>query len=315
MLIDSGADVNTKISSYGTTYSLLAFAVDREWSDALIEKIVDKGADVNGSGSDKSPFFYACDNNDEGIVELLIDSGADVNITISSYGTTYSLLSFAISRKWDDGLIEEIIDKGADVNVSGSDKSPLFYACNNNNDDIVELLIDSGADVNELVTPYSTTYSLLAYAITMKWDDGLIEKIIEKGADVNGNGSDKTPLFYACNNNNDDIVELLIDSGANVNELVTPYSTTYSLLAYAIYMEWDDTLIKKIIDRGADVNGNGSDKPPLFYACDNNDEDIVKLLIDSGADTNETISLYGTTYTLLELAINRGWNSSLIAKL
>ena len=46
-------------------------------------------------------------------------------------------------------------------------------------------------------------------------------------------------------------------------------------------------LVKKLIKRGADVNGfNKNNQTPLIYACDKGHLQIVKYLVKHGADVN-----------------------------
>jgi len=129
--------------------------------------------------------------------------------------------------------------------------------------------------------------------------DGKIEAVkqhLAAGTDVNTKCSEgKTPLYHAClpfvhTDNPVEIVELLIENGADVNVKSTgatgwtPIHQASKILRY----EDDDTtavdIIELLIENGADVNAK--DKigfSPLHWAAT---KQIAKLLIAKGGDVN-----------------------------
>ncbi|KAL8746481.1 MAG: hypothetical protein Q9184_007742 [Pyrenodesmia sp. 2 TL-2023] len=110
-------------------------------------------------------------------------------------------------------------------------------------------------------------------------DDLLLEIAIEEGANVNAKGADgKAPLHLAAMQGNPDIVQLLIDHGADIN--------------IATSLRGD------IQERK--FNGQ---RTPLHWACDRGHESCVRLLVKHGADVNANNY---TNRTPLQEALMRG---------
>jgi len=82
------------------------------------------------------------------------------------------------------------------------------------------------------------------------------------------------------NNYNEILVRSIIDHGANVNH-------EFSLIK-AINNNYSETIIQSIIKHGADVNGKDENGvTPLTLALTNASERVIKMIIDHGADVNE----------------------------
>ncbi|XP_031575031.1 serine/threonine-protein phosphatase 6 regulatory ankyrin repeat subunit B-like [Actinia tenebrosa] len=127
----------------------------------------------------------------------------------------------------------------------------------------------------------------------------LVQKLIECGADVNATDEDgRTALFYAVQKKKEKIVEKLIQCGADIN---ATDETGETPLLYAVE-NGNEKMVKKLIECGADVNvTNRYGGTPLFYAVQKENEKIVEKLIECGTDVNATIRYGGT---LLFYAVN-----------
>ena len=126
--------------------------------------------------------------------------------------------------------------------------------------------------------------------------DGDIDKIkslIANGADVNAkNFEGDTPIHVAVMQNRKDVVELLINKGANVNVeceedcymqdiLSSTANTPLQIAALKGYSEIAELLIKN----GAKVNAKAkSGHTALHYAVFKGHKAIVDLLLDNQAD-------------------------------
>lgn len=172
-------------------------------------------------------------------------------------------------------LLKELIEESTDVNadVNEIDKngftlltnaiSPDMYTPSTLNNrygvsrkDICELLINNGANINEKSkVPYmwedkgreiTSIMSPLEYACYRNNTD-IVELLINKGAKM-----EDYPLFRAIKHKNKKICTLLIENGANINSLHPAYHTTP--LKYAIIREAEKEICELLIQKGAKYN-------------------------------------------------------------
>jgi uncharacterized protein len=142
--------------------------------------------------------------------------------------------------------------------------------------------------------------------------------LIDKGADVFvSSKTGLSPVWYACANNQKEIVELFLENGLDVNfsrpisentdsmnsfvDFVTstlgqtndsPYNLSDSFnaggesLLHAAVKSGFLSMVKLLISKGATVDGQDeSGNTPLHFAAALGKKDIVKFLLDSKADT------------------------------
>ncbi|OUM70304.1 hypothetical protein PIROE2DRAFT_37470, partial [Piromyces sp. E2] len=89
----------------------------------------------------------------------------------------------------------------------------------------------------------------------------------------------------ACEFENETIVKYLIEHGADVNIK----NLGSDVLRNACCKE-NETIIEILIENGVDVNQSDHGRycdTPLIIACRNGKENIVKYLVDHGADVNK----------------------------
>jgi len=111
----------------------------------------------------------------------------------------------------DEAKARSLIEGGADVSRRTSQgTTPLSRAVGVGFKDIIELLIAKGADVN---AKDNWNWTPLHSAVYGHKD--IVELLITEGANVNArDGGSRTPLFYAKDQGNNEIVELLRKHGA-----------------------------------------------------------------------------------------------------
>lgn len=113
------------------------------------------------------------------IAHHLMSKGADLGIT---NGFDESLLHMT-SRKAQDGLVRELLIRGVDINRRsvGSQETALHVAAKESHTAIVALLCELGADV-EARSRFGWTP--LLWAAACGWEN-VVEELIERGANVN----------------------------------------------------------------------------------------------------------------------------------
>ncbi len=187
-----------------------------------------------------------------------------------NYGST--LLMIACREGWTD-IAELLLEKGADVNAKNKHNDPLTaltYAARGGYEYIVELLVSKGVDQE------AKNFALGAAAWCGHTD--VVEVLIDAGAEVNAYGG-YGALCGACHGGYTDVVEVLIDAGAEVNVKDTAGNTALMVAAW----EGQIDVVELLLMRGADVNERNNDGwTALKWAKIFHHEDVIELLKQHG---------------------------------
>src|SRR5881628_1246314 len=98
--------------------------------------------------------------------------------------------------------------------------------------------------------------------------------------------AERPSLADAAEQRNRTLIRTLLDAGADVNAAQADGTTA---LHWAVYND-DAETAALLVKRGANVNtANRYGVPPLSLACTNGNADLVKLLLDAGADANASL--------------------------
>jgi ankyrin repeat protein/peroxiredoxin len=127
--------------------------------------------------------------------------------------------------------------------------------------------------------------------------------LISKGAEVNARHTEggSTPLHYAVLTNHPEVVELLLDHGADL-KILYKTKTALHLAAASGYARCATLLIA----HGADVNARDeTGATPLSEASWTGETEMVRLLVAKGANANDVNPQTGTTP--LHAAASRGY--------
>ncbi len=189
-LLDQGANVNATDNWNATPLIRSCQIPDQDVN--LVQRLVDKGADVNHMGyNGNSPLHWAAYQGNLQVAEFLIDKGADVNIFDKYNGPVGS------------------------ASISGT---ILQVAINfNSKEDMAKLLIESGAKIDQKDTNGNTELHLAA----LRGNADLAHYLIDHGANVHAvNEYNRTPLYYAAKHGYRGVAETLIAAGADTKSIV-----------------------------------------------------------------------------------------------
>ncbi|XP_008301964.1 ankyrin repeat domain-containing protein 61 isoform X1 [Stegastes partitus] len=162
----------------------------------------------------------------EDCVRLLCEHGVNINAEVE--GESHQTALHLSVRYKALSAVQILASYGANVNaVDSSGMTPLHMAAGILHKDIVASLIRQGADINMGVqqsgnTPLHLAVIALATKSTKTLEDGIscIIELLESGAEPNAvNKAGTTPLQDACSMGNEELVDLLLRYGANINKL------------------------------------------------------------------------------------------------
>ena len=259
---------------------------------AAAERAVRDGADVNAKAPGcVTPLILAAQRRARApLIKFLLDKGATVN-AVDAQGQ--SALDCIPSVAED---IEALLRaKGGIVSARNLDEA-LSKAVKDCDGDMVTAMLNKGADPNNW-NRFQSAYELAAAA--KSGCVPAIEALLAKGANPNvaevalsamgNNGlsiADRTPLFYAAEENRVEAAKALLSKGAKVDARdkkgLTPLMVASSTANGA-------DVVKLLLGAGAAVNAKTKGgATALLVAANSGGAATVKHLLDAGADIKAT---------------------------
>lgn len=176
---------------------------------------------------------------------------------------------------------------------------PIHIVSVFHNHDILQKLLQANADVDvDLETDDENGWTPLTLAASCDTDDtkGIIEDtnetrqsrtlkcLLDCGAKINNcakNGS--SPIYIACMNGNERIVQILLTNKADINLCEKNGASPLYIACQYGY----DCIVKLLLERTADINRcTKTGINPLCIACKEGHESTVNLLLENRADIN-----------------------------
>ena len=223
----------------------------------IVRALIQAGANQSffldaGSSSYKSTFLIeAAGAGDLEMVKTLLELGADVNVVSDAvyesepFSESDTALQTAVINGYPE-IIRILLEAGADPNLN----NPLFIAVYNEDEDLVRLLIKHRARIE---TPCGSG------------NDGRVESV----------------LIHACRYGATEIVQLLMDEGADVNARDYQGDTALTDAAKFGHKE----IVMALIGKGADVNAVSDEQcTSLTYALLLSRDEISAALLENGAE-------------------------------
>lgn len=211
----------------------------------------------------------------------------DAKNDLKSMNVQYSEKSFIDSLAQNNiKAVTLFLEAGMSANLSAADGTPLTIAASRAHLELVKLLVEKGADVNQ---PDKDKLAPLMAAVVgdaKEADKVKVTKyLIEKGANLKVQYTAKgvvfTPLIYAVNAEELEMVKMLLDKKVDINE--PEAKTGITPLIFAVTHK-NVPITKELLARGADVNKKSKEgATPLMMATSQKDAEMVKLLKGAGA--------------------------------
>lgn len=263
-----------------------------------------------------TPLSLACTNGSTAMVKLLVEAGADPNLALR--GGETPLMTAARTGRVE--TIEVLLARGAEVNASipQSGQTALMWAVADGHAAVVRALLAAGADFK---TPLPSGFTPMLFAVRGGHTD-IVQMLLKAGVDVNepaqpARNANKflrkgaSALTTAIENGHFELAAMLIDLGANPNDMRSGYTPLHILTWIRKPDRGEDEgdpvpegsgnytseqLVRKLVASGADVNLKLTGGPsgggriarkgctPFMMAADTADTPYLKLLIELGAD-------------------------------
>lgn len=254
-LVEYGARINVK-NKLGCTP--IVYGASPFKSTDILFFLAEHGADVNGRNKDNSceptPLHRAVMKGDIELAEVLIAKGANIN---------------AKDRAGETPL-ESIIDYAW--------KLPLKYQ------PIIDLLKAHGAIGEDLIKVPDDANDLRLTVAVEKGDASIVKYWLDQGANPSSWGKegnwDKPLIMKACENGYIEVVNALVEAGADISDDDYDDRSVLYVAAFANQLE----IVKVLLAKGA--NPNEQHKGPIIAAIVNNNCEMMEALLNAGADVH-----------------------------
>ncbi|RXM96356.1 Ankyrin repeat and SOCS box protein 9, partial [Acipenser ruthenus] len=166
-----------------------------------------QGSSVNLLTLDKvSPLHEACVGGNAACAKLLIEKGAKVNSATVDWNTP--LFNACVSG--NVACVNLLLQHGAKPQAEYHLSSPIHEAASRGHTECLEALLHHGADIDHNIKHLGTPL----YVACTKQNVESVKKLLELGANLNTEGD--TPLHAATRASRPDLVQLLLEHGADV---------------------------------------------------------------------------------------------------
>jgi ankyrin repeat protein/Mg2+ and Co2+ transporter CorA len=219
--------------------------------------LLKEGASVEPAiSSTTPPVFRAVDRNHIQIVKLLLDAGATLDFRDKNGRT--ALMTAAWKNQWH--VLQLLISRGADANVKDNEDRNVLH--------------NLGADKK------------------CDWGDDVVNLLLRTSCELDARDKlGRTPLHWACTTGKTHFAKLLLSrpQGCPSGYIDATELRNKTALHLATAHDRED-VIELLLEYGADVNARSDGGwTALHNACDKGCEKIVRILLHAGAELNSQL--------------------------
>ncbi|CAH1792050.1 unnamed protein product [Owenia fusiformis] len=276
-----------------------------------LKELVKNGANVNKTANlyyyhDIYPLEYAAQNGHADCMRYLLDNGAKLN---PRRKRGQKVLLYA-AASGNPECLQVLFDKGMDVNEKGEfDETATMWAAEYNKPECMKILLLHNPDLNMETSKYDakTVLYIAAECNSIECVRLLLNYKPKPNIDSNRSFSYcRTPLCIASYEGHSDIVKLLLENGANVNE------GEYGFSPLRLAVEKNKLgCVQVLCDNGADMNVPEGEDSLLLTATRNTQCFTLETLLYRGCDPNQKSGKSPEMYPIdlvLQKLINETWS-------
>ncbi|MCJ1469064.1 hypothetical protein MMC07_007696 [Pseudocyphellaria aurata] len=252
--------------------------------ETKIQELLEGRVDINRRDDHgMTPLHHAVRSNSEVVVRLLLEKGAEILLRDQFRRTA---LHMAVEKEdHRESMAQLLLEKGSEINskdMCGS--TELHLAARSGDEKLVKLLLNHGAKIEEKDNDGYTALHLAIKAGNLP----MVQLLLENGAVVVGKDRrELTLLHHAVRFKVESeallMSQLLLMHGANPNET----NDSGSVLLWAIEKGREE-MVQNLLDYGAETNSKDTyGSTGLHLVATSGDENLVKLLLDHGAKIEE----------------------------
>lgn len=259
-LLQKRTDAKAAAPDGTTALHWASYRDDGDSADLLIRA----GANVNAANDlGATPLWAASQNGSAAMVRRLLAAGANPNAPLL-LGETPLMVA---ARSGHASVVEQLLAKGAAVNTRAArGQTALMWAVAQKHPEVVKILLAHGADLHARTESLS---EVMAVAPHGHLD---YNRAIPFGND--------TALLFAARVGDLASARILVEAGANVNDAD---AWGVSALVLAAHSGFGD-IVELLLEKGADANSSAAGFTALHEAIMRRDERIVRALLAHGAD-------------------------------
>ncbi|MCJ1430294.1 hypothetical protein MMC29_008211, partial [Sticta canariensis] len=217
----------------------------------VVIRLVDDGARIKETFDEcyGTPLVAASCLARKEAVTILLENGADPNLS------AFWLWGCPVVRLQPENEITETAEESnTEYREMISSESMIYIAATYSSQAVLEVLLEAGADPNIEGGEYDSALQPGCYLAPLRRQ----KKPIAAGSDINHtDGTLVCALYAACQEQDEEIVVLLLEKGANVN--VHDDASTYNDSLQAACSSGNSGIVEELLVTGSDVNRKGED--------------------------------------------------------
>lgn len=261
--------------------ALLLALVSPQFADFSVPKLlIENGAETNNANE-----------NGDNILQYLIKSQRDEAVIFMcshvnlNYKNHDNLTALHLASKFGSAIIvRKLLECGALTNIqSGIEemKTPLHFAVEANCQETIQAFVDFNSNAEDRKIDFNIRcadgYTPLSLALNLKHND-LVQLLIQGGSDVNARNGELTLLHQAILKESAETSIFLIEQGADINALTGDQE---SPLQIAIHCRLEP-VVNALCSKGVSLAHSNI----LWSALESEQENIASTLVKHGIDTD-----------------------------